>query len=374
MSRDDIATRQWSGLWKRTGAGVAALAVLGLAGCGSAGAPKAGSPSTAAQSKAASSKALTPITMVEAVDAPAYAPVTVAEQAGIFEKNGLKVNVVPLQAGSTAAATLIGGSAQFDAGVASDALLADSKGNHLIAIAALTNAIELDVEVNKSWADAHHFDPKAPLADRLKALKGAKIGITAPGSITDLATRYMFSTVGYQSGVDYHEVALGSPSSNLAALQAGTIEATIFDPSFAEVATSKGIGVLGWTGLDFPVLAHAAFGAVITTEAYAQAHPDITRAVATSIAEANDLIDQNPKVAMPIIERYYHSIPASILEVSMPQYHFSPGGRTTAEDWSNMAAIFVQNHQLTPEEAKAAVHEFTNQYLPSGATPSSAGG
>lgn len=341
------------------------MGVLGsaglLAGCGAAatGAPAGGS------AKATTARpALVTINMVEAVNAPAYAPISLAQQSGIFKKNGLAVNIVPLSAGSTAAAALISGSAQFDAGVASDALLADSKGNHLISIAALTNSTILDVEIRKQWAQAHHITPAEPLAARLKALQGADIGITAPGSITDLAIRYMFNTVGMKSGVDYHEVAIGSPASNLAALRSNAIQATIFDPSFATLAQDQGVGIIGLSSGEFPVLNGAAFGAVITTQAYAKAHPTITKAVATSIAETNDLILNHPQKALGYIDKQFSSIPKSVLAESIPRYHFARGGRTTAKNWSNMAQIFVGNHLLTSPQASQAVHEFTNQYLP----------
>jgi hypothetical protein len=121
------------------------------------------------------------ITMVQAVTAPAYSPVVVAQNAGIFAEHGLEVTIVPLEASSTAAQALVGGSAQLDAGVASDALLADSKGNHLVAIATLDHRISLDLELSQKWAESHHFDPSAPLADRLRTLKGAKSRDHHPG-------------------------------------------------------------------------------------------------------------------------------------------------------------------------------------------------
>lgn len=336
------------------------IVAVALAACGGPATPAANAP------VAASSSRLRHITMVQAVTAPAYSPVVVAQKAGIFAKHGLQVTIVPLEASSTAAQALVGGSAQFDAGVASDALLADSKGNHLVAIATLGHRISLDLEVSQKWAESHHFDPAAPLPDRLKALKGAKIGITAPGSITDLTVRYMLQTVGYRLGVDYREISVGGPTSGLAALKAGTIDVAIFDPSFARLASVNHVGVLGVQASEFPVLDHAAFGAIITTEAYAKAHPDITAAVARSFADANNLILQNPKVAMPIIDQYFHTIPADILAYAIPQFGFNQNARATTQDWKNAAEIFVQNHLLPPTALDQVSSEFTNQYLPGG--------
>lgn len=302
--------------------------------------------------------------MVEAVNAPAYAPVMLAEKDGFFQKNGLDVKVIPLQAGSTAAAALIGGSAQFDAGVASDVLLADSKGNHLISIAALTNSINLNLEVSKSFADTHGITSGESVSQSLKKLKGAKIGITRPGSITDLALRFMMHSVGYQSKVDYHEVGIGSPASNLSAMKGGAIQATIFDPTFSQLATNHGIGILVAEGSKFPVLQDAAFGAIITTEQYAKAHPAITRKVAASIAEANNYIHDHPTQALAKVEKIYPAISPSIMTRSLPLFHFARNGATTATAWKNAAQIFIQNGVLTSAQAAKVETQFTNQYLP----------
>ncbi|TAN20720.1 MAG: ABC transporter substrate-binding protein, partial [Actinomycetota bacterium] len=283
-----------------------------LAACGSSNNASSTS-QTSASTTATAPKQLTNITMVEAVSAPAYAPVTLAKSAGFFKKNGLNVTVIPLQAGSTAAEAMVAGSAQFDAGVASDALLADSKGLDLISIASLTNSINLDIEINKTYADAHGITPTESLNSRLLALKGAKIGITAPGSITDLAVRYMLASVGLKAVTDYHEVAVGSPAANLTALKADAIQATIFDPSYSELATQQGVGILGIQAAEFPVLKDAAFGAIITSKKYAQANPQIVKEVATSFAETNNFILDHPNQSLADIEKLYPSISPPIM-------------------------------------------------------------
>lgn len=302
--------------------------------------------------------------MVEAVAAPAYAPVSMARKFGFFKKNGLSVTVAPLQAGSTAAEALVGGSAQFDAGVASDVLLADSKGANLISIAALTNSINLDIEINKSYAQSKGVTSTESLKNRLLALKGANIGITAPGSITDLAIRYMLNSVGLKPGIDYHEISVGSPAANLSELKVNTIQATIFDPSYSKLATEQGVGILGIKATEFPVLADAAFGQVITTKTYAAANPKIVKEVAASFADVNNYIHEHPNSALTDIEKLYPSIKPSILAYSVPIYNFARNATTTSTAWTNVAQIFVQNGDLTSAQAKKVETQFTNKYLP----------
>lgn len=259
---------------------------------------------------------------------------------------------------------MVGGSAQFDAGVASDALLADSKGTNVISIAALTNSINLYIEINKKYAQSKGITATESLNQRLLALKGANIGITAPGSITDLAVRLMMGSVGLKSGQDYHEISIGSPAANLSQLKIGNIQATIFDPSYSRLANEEGVGILGIKAPEFPILKNAAFGSIIVTQSYANANPKITKEVATAFAETNNFIHDHPNQALADIDKLYPSIKPSILAYSIPKYSFVQNATNTSTAWKNIAQVFVQNGDLTTSEAAKVETNYTNKYLP----------
>ena len=344
--------------WRRnlTVAAVVLLCALTLAACG-------GSSGTSAGGKATTSSGLTPVKMLIPANAPNFSPVFVAQSAGIFKKHGLSVNVAALSSGSSASAALLSGSAQFDTGVASDVLLANSKGAHLLAIASVNNAITLDIEVNKTWASAHNITTSEPLSQRLRGLKGAKIGITAKGSITDLALQHMLSTVGLKTGTDYDEVALGSEVARLTALGHNEIQATMFDPAAAVLTSKRGVGLLAAKGTGFPMLAHSAFTQVFTTASYAKSNPKVVREVAASIAEANNLIDNNPGRALPYLEAKFKTY-KSVLPAVLPQYAFTKDARMSAASWNTMAHVLATGGKLSPQGVAKAKTDFTDSYLP----------
>jgi NitT/TauT family transport system substrate-binding protein len=302
--------------------------------------------------------------MVVASDAPGYSPVYVAQAAGIFKEHGLSVTTAVLSSGSTASAALVSGSAQFDAGVASDVLLANSKGIGLLGIASVSDGVTLDLEVNKAWASAHNITASESLSQRLQGLKGAKIGITAKSSITDLALQYMLSSVGLKTVTDYSELSLGSDESRLAALQHDEIQAGMFDPAEAAIATQQGAGLLLAKGTAFPLLAKSAFTQVVTTATYAKSHPAIVREVAASFAQANNLINNNPGQALPYLQAQFKSYPKSVLTTALPQYGFTEDARMSAVSWTSMAQVLATGSELSAQEVAEAKTEFTNSYLP----------
>jgi NitT/TauT family transport system substrate-binding protein len=302
--------------------------------------------------------------MVLASNAPNFSPVFVAQSAGIFKKHGLSVTTAALSSGSAASAALVSGSAQFDAGVASDVLLANSKGVGLLGIASVSDGVTLDIEVNKTWASAHNITSSEPLSQRLRGMKGAKIGITAKGSITDLALQYMLSAGGLKVATDYDELALGSNASRLAALQHDEVQAVMFDPADAAMATQQGAGFLLAKGTALPLLAKSAFTQVVTTTSYAKSHPAIVREVAASFAEANNLINNNPGQALPYLQAKFTSYPKTVLAAVLPQYGFTKDAMMSAVSWTSMAQMLAAGGALSAQAVAAAKTDFTNSYLP----------
>lgn len=300
--------------------------------------------------------------MAQAVNSLSFAPVVIANKAGIFKKNSLSVQVVLLHGGNSTAQALIGGSVQFDGGAATDVLLADGKGAHLESIAALQNQEFWQIFVSKAYAKAHGITLKESVKTRLEALKGAKIGITSPGSATDQSLRMMMKDEGI-APAQYHEVALGSPVSQLTALQKGAIDAFILDPTFNAESAAKGDGMVIATASQFPYLKQAAFTCIITTHQYADQHPAVVRAMARSIAQAEAMIHQHPNQSLAILSAAFPTTPKKFIQSTLPEYGFSLDGRTTQTEWNNALQILKRTGEFQSQETVKSGVQFTNQYL-----------
>ena len=124
-------------------------------------------------------------TMAQTPAIMAFLSAYIAEDAGIWRDNGLDVKVINLPGIATVNA-VIAGSADF-ALSGSDALTrAAAHGQRLLALAAINNQSGQVTVLRKELADAAHFDPKAPLAERARVLKGHIIADGGAGSVADL--------------------------------------------------------------------------------------------------------------------------------------------------------------------------------------------
>ena len=166
----------------------------------------------------------------------AFLSAYIAEDAGIWRDNGLEVKVINLPGVATVNA-VIAGSADF-ALSGSDALTrAAAKGQKLLALAAMNNQSGQVTSLRKELAEKAHFDPNAPLAQRVKALKGATISDGGPGSVADL----FMKTIMRIGGLGPSDVTLSSIGAFelIAAFQRHAIDGMSFSlPYSLEVAHS----------------------------------------------------------------------------------------------------------------------------------------
>src|SRR5215467_6555355 len=118
-----------------------------------------------------------------------------AEDLHLWTGQGLEVKTIVIPGVGTNNA-VINGSVQFAIG-SSDALTrAYTHGQHLQAIGAGVKKTMEWVMIRKEVADAAHFDPAAPLAERAKILKGRTIAITGVGSLPDAVLKSVAAEAG----------------------------------------------------------------------------------------------------------------------------------------------------------------------------------
>lgn len=161
-----------------------------------------------------------------------YMPLALGQNLGYFKQEGLDVTIENFQAGgSKALQALVGGSVDGVVGFYDHTIVMQAAGK-AVSCAFLLNDVPGIV-----------MGVRADLADRVKGpadLKGLRVGITSPGSSTDVVAHYYASRGGLgPRDVSYIAVASGAPG--LTALEAKNIDALMyFDPS-ATLIARKGI-------------------------------------------------------------------------------------------------------------------------------------
>lgn len=273
------------------------------------------------------SAAQTKITAGVAAFNEALAPIYAATARGYFKTAGLTVEMVDFKGGSAAVKALVGGSI--------DACLCAA--DHVVR---LTNsgmpAKELiGLDEHHSYALMARAD--APYTD-LASLKGKRIAITSPGSLTDNTIRYLIKKAGLSPDTDFEIIATGGGAPMRAAIDTRQVDAGL-------LITTDVIDMLSTTDKykiveDYREMAYPAFG-VLVLESWIRRHPAEAKGLALAIRKAIDDLHADPKFAREIIARMYPNFsPELVAAVAESMVSRLPkGGMVSQESFDNLNAI-----------------------------------
>ncbi len=129
-----------------------------------------------------------------------YLPLTLAERLGYFKDEGLDVQILDFAGGSKALQAMMGGSADVVAGGFDHVIILRARGQKLKAFVLMVATPSLALGVSKERAATY----KSP-----RDLKGMKIGVTAPGSSTNIFVNHLLASAGL-SPDDVSIIGVGS--------------------------------------------------------------------------------------------------------------------------------------------------------------------
>ncbi|HEX2518862.1 MAG TPA: ABC transporter substrate-binding protein [Castellaniella sp.] len=268
-------------------------------------------------------------------DSIAFFPIFVAKKQGFFAKHDLRIGDIPLLGtGAKLAAALQSGSIDVAGGNGTDPLnlYRANKGTRMIA--QLVNTYYVDIITGPSFSSPQ---ASAPLAERIQALKGKKIGVTGPGSGTQALVDFLLGTQGMHSSTDITLVSLGSNMTGaLGALKTGRVDALSFPQPVGQQAEATHIGSIYISPArgDIPQLKHVVHGVVFTTQSILDHKgPEVT-AFVRGIADA---------------ERFIHSADASSVRTLFKAYRPTMSDATV----DRLLAILRSEIPATPDIGQA---------------------
>lgn len=239
-------------------------------------------------------------------DSIAFFPIFVARKQGFFAKHDLQVGDIPLLGtGAKLAAALQSGSIDVAGGNGTDPLNLYRANKSTRMIAQLVNTYYVDIITGPSFSGPQ---ASASLADRIKALKGKKIGVTGPGSGTQALVDFLLGMQGMRSSTDVTLVSLGSNMTGaLGALKTGRVDALSFPQPVGQQAEATHVGSIYISPArgDIPQLKHVVHGVVFTTQSVLDHKgPEVT-AFVRGIADAEQFVHNADAQAVRTLFKAY---------------------------------------------------------------------
>lgn len=143
-----------------------------------------------------------------------YLPLTLAERLGYFKDEGLNVRISDFPGGSRSLQAVVGGSADVVSGAYEHTINMQSRGQHFVSFVLSGAAPQISVAIVTSRAASY----KSP-----KDLKGLKVGVSAPGSSTNMVANYLLAKGGLKP-TDVSIVGIGAGAGVVAAVEQGRVD------------------------------------------------------------------------------------------------------------------------------------------------------
>ncbi|WP_326542883.1 ABC transporter substrate-binding protein [Pseudorhodoferax sp.] len=216
-----------------------------------------------------------------------YLPLTIAEQRGYFKAEGLDLTIVDFAGGARALQAVVGGSADVVSGAFEHTVNMQFKGQRMRAFALQGLAPQIVLGVNPKTMASFKAVPD---------LKGKKIGVTAPGSSTNVMVNFILAKAGLKPG-DVSIIGVGAGNGAVAAMRSGQIDAiSNLDPVVTLLQRSGDLKVVS----DTRVVAEAerVFGGpmpaacLYAPQAFIDRNPATVQALTNAIVRADKWIQQ----------------------------------------------------------------------------------
>jgi len=290
-----------------------------------------------------------------------YLPLSVAERKGYFKEEGLEVEIPDFAGGAKALQALVGGSADMVSGAYEHTINMVAKKQPIKAVVLQAKYSSIVLLLPKD---------KAAKYKNGKDLKGLKIGVTAPGSSTNMFVNNLLAKDGLKP-TDVSIVGVGTGSGAFAAMEKGEIDAmSNLDPVISQLeATGKYVAVADSRtekgmneiyGGDY----HASV--IYITDEFIKKNPNTVQAVVNAMVRANRWIAKaTPQEIVDLMPDAYKAANPSLYKEALLKnmIGYSEDGQMSMKAAENVYKVLVQFEPSVKAAGKMDLSQtFDNTY------------
>lgn len=232
-----------------------------------------------------------------------YLPLTIAEQKGYFKDEGLEVEIPDFAGGAKALQAMIGGSVDVVSGAYEHTITQQAKGQNIEALVLQGKDAGIVLAMPKAKAAAY----QSP-AD----LKGMKIGVTAPGSSTNMFVNILLAKSGLKPDA-VSIIGVGASAGAVAIMRRGEIDALAnLDPVIATLeANGDAVAVVDTRtakGMQDVYGGAYAAGSIYAPVDFVKRNPRTAQAIVNAMVRALRFIQQStPEQIVAVVPSTYYT-------------------------------------------------------------------
>jgi NitT/TauT family transport system substrate-binding protein len=228
------------------------------------------------------------------------APFWLGHDLKLFEREGLRSQLVYINAGPRVMAAILAGEVQLSLSGVNAIVAAFAQGGDPVALAGAVNTINVSV----------YARPEIRTPDDLR---GKRLGITRFGGLTDVAVQYALKQWGLTPGKDVAIIQIGDASSLLGALVGNVVQAAGLQAPFTIRAAQLGhreLIDLSKSGLQYQNTV------VVSTRSLVKRSPDTVRRFMRAYSTAMSIFHTQREATVKVMSKYLKGLDPAILQKS----------------------------------------------------------
>ena len=287
------------------------------------------------------------------------------EDRGFFAKSGLKVKSLVI-AGPGATNAIISGSADFALASTVVQTRAAAKGQRLLSIANPLDRPVVQIILRKELVPK--FDPKAPLNDRVRVLKGRTIAVDAIGSILHGFPLLLTRRAGLEPKTDLR-ISPMAPVAALAAFKTRQIDGFAMSMPWpiGPVLDGEAVVIASGPDGDPPDMVPFGMASLITRPETCEKRRSVCEKMGRAITEAANFLRDNPAEAMALLKKRFATLDDKVFAAGFENIRKSTPARpvTVRAALANGETYNVEAGLMRPEDRlKSYEGLYTEAFIP----------
>ena len=312
-------------------------------------------------------QAKTKITMTQATDSLSFMPAFLPRALHFFEDEGLDVTVVVTGGDGPDVQAVVSGDAQFACSSSAPLLKLYQQGKKLWGIAGVLGRLTNNVCIRKDAAAARGVTETSSFEDKLKALKGLKMGVSIPGSLTYNIAMHYILRAGLKPQVDTQILAMGAGAAAIAAIERNVVDAYIFGSPLIEEMIYRGSSIMLINNArgDDPEFKEFLQETLYVRPDYAKANPDITKRMTRAIVRSSAWIaEHSPEEIAKALQPYFGRLAPEVLIPAIANVKLAMirTGRITLAAAKAAEKFYIENGTIKQPIPYDEI--YTDAYLP----------
>jgi NitT/TauT family transport system substrate-binding protein len=266
----------------------------------------------------------------------------IVQDAGMFQKYNLEPQIIYVAGAPPNVAALLSGDLDFALVAGPASVAATLEGADVAVLMSFMNTMD-------------HAFFAAPAIKTPAEVKAKKIGISRPGSSDDYGVRILLRKWNLDPDKDVALLTIGGQPTRLSAMQAGRIDASLFQLPTTAHARKEGFNELAFLGdLGFEYLGTAA----VATRSMMQKKPDLVQRFVKAFVEGIAYLKTNKEASIKSIAKFTKVTDRAVLEEAYNTYALKLLPQNPYPSTKGVAAILEDLGKKNPKARTADAARF----------------